>query len=349
MAALPLMLAGTALVVRRSRERVAVALVGAAALAVATGSSPVYDLVLELPGFAAANNGRFAVVTVLCLAVLAGWGLDDLARVTIPGRRPNAVLALSLSLLVAPFVVVFVGNHVDTLEALGPALQVAWGFEDPEPGAADVIRLASLLEWLVFAAGAVMLVVLRLRRRLRPAIFVALAVALVAADLFKAGMGYNPAIPRSAAQQPVTPAIRFLREKRPARFSGLQATAPISLALPLVPNVAMRYGLYDARGNVTPTEERYYEIFRRVIGPRSDCYFLFCTQIADSKPKALQALGLLGVRYLLQNRADRPLPQLRAAYTGRDARVYLNPKALPRAFLWIARSCAKTEARRSLS
>ena len=40
---------------------------------------------------------------------------------------------------------------------------------------------------------------------------------------------------------------------------------PISLAFPLPPNVAMRYRLQDVRGYVIPTEERYFEIWRRVI------------------------------------------------------------------------------------
>jgi hypothetical protein len=146
-------------------------------------------------------------------------------------------------------------------------------------------------------------------------------------------MGYNPAIPVSQATQPATPAIRFLQDERPARFAGLEPKAPASLALPLPPNVAMRYGLYDGRGYAQPTEERYYETWRRVISPNEDCYYFICTVLADTSPRALRALGVLGVTHLLQNRRDPPLRGLPTAYAGSDARIYRNPDALPRAFL----------------
>ena len=76
--ALTLMLAATALIVRPRLERVALALLGLVALAVATGLQPIFDIVTVLPGFSTAHNGRLAVVFVFCAALLAGWGLDDL-------------------------------------------------------------------------------------------------------------------------------------------------------------------------------------------------------------------------------------------------------------------------------
>ncbi len=339
-AALPLMLAAGALVGRPRRERIAVAAVGATTLAVATGISPMYDLAVKLPGLAAANNGRFAVVSVLCLAVLAGWGLDDLTGSRLRPSRRRAVIAVSVALLAAPVVIVAGSIHLD---AFGSALSVAWGFATPTRklaspaggGISGLIHLASLLEWLVVATAALVLLMLRLRGRLGTAAFVGLATLLVAADLFRAGMGYNPAIPLSHATQPATGAIRFLQAQRPARFAGLTPLAPVSLIVPLPPNTAMRYGLYDTRGYVIPTEERYHEIWRRVIAPSSNCLPAFCTAVADTTPRALHALGLLGVTDLLQNRRDPPLSGrgFRLAYQGPDARIYANPAALPRAFL----------------
>jgi hypothetical protein len=198
-------------------------------------------------------------------------------------------------------------------------------------GAVAVIKLASVLDWIVVAAASFALMLARLRGRLGAAPFVALAMVLVAVDLFKAGMGYNPAIRTSTAVPPATPAIRFLQSERPARFGVLKATAPIALAYPIPPNVAMHYHLYDVRGYVIPTEKRYFELWSRVISP--GCYYLFCTQSAPAEPRALRALGLLGVTSLLQNRGDPPLRSLETAYSGRDARIYRNPAALPRAFL----------------
>jgi hypothetical protein len=179
----------------------------------------------------------------------------------------------------------------------------------------------------------VALVVLRLRGRLAAAAFGALAVLLVAADLFKAGAGYNPAIPLSHARQPSTPALRFLQAATPERFTALKSEAPLSLVRPIPPNVAMRLGIFDARGYVIPTEDRYNTLWRRAINPDRGCYYFFCTLSADRTPRALAALGVIGVSLLLQDRLDPPLRELRAAYAGRDARVYRNPRALPRAFL----------------
>lgn len=339
-AALPLMLAAAAVMIRPSAARIAVAAVGAATLAIATGLPPLYDLVVELPGLRAANNGRFAVVTVLCLALLAGWGLDCLSGPKLPARARRYVIAVGVVLLALPAVVVIATRQID-LDALGAAVRVAWGFAtatselaSPQAGGlAGVVRLASLLEWLVLAAAALTLLLLRVRGRMAAATFVALALALVAADLFKAGMGYNPAIPVAHATQPTTPAIRFLQEQRPMRFAALTPQAASTFALPLPPNVAMRYRLYDTRGYAQPIEERYFETWRRVISPNRDCYYFICTVLADTTPRAFRALGLLGVSHLLQNRRDPDLPDLSAAYAGPDARIYRNPGALPRAFV----------------
>jgi hypothetical protein len=336
-AALPLMLAAAALILRPRRERIGVAVVGLLTLAVATGIPPVYSVVVQLPYFSAANNGRFAVVTVLCLAVLAGWGLDDLSGAC-PARRRGAVLAAAVALLLAP--VAIVAAHLD-LHALGPALRVAWGFATPTPALAEgvgsgvggILKLASVLQWLVLAGLAVALVALRLRGRVGNSAWVALAAFLVAADLLRAGMGYNPAIPTDHATQPATGAIRFLQARRPARFAGIRTTAPVSLTYPVPPNVAMRYGIYDARGYVIPEETRYADLWRRAITPNPDCYYSFCTVAADTSSRALRALGVIGVSLLLQNHRDQPLGRFRAAYAGPDARIYANPFALPRAYL----------------
>ena len=335
---LPLLLAVTALVARPRRERVAVLLVGAGALSIATGLPPLYDLVVALPGFEAANNGRVAVIAVLCLAVLAGWGLDELTGQALPARRQWFLLGAAAALLVVP--VVAVASRLDP-DALGDALRVAWGFAEPTTelaspqggGLAGLIHLASVLEWLVLAGAALVLLALALRGRVGGATLAALALALVAADLLKAGHDQNPAIPIDHATQPATGAIRFLQQRRAVRFAGLAPTTPGALTLPLPPNVAMRYGLSDARGYVLPTEKRTFRIWQRAIATSPDCYYFFCTVQTGSQPGALRALGLLGVGHLLQDPRDAPVRGLRVAYDAADARIQVNPHALPRAFL----------------
>ena len=71
------MLAAAALL-KPDRERVAVALTGTVALAVVFGVQPFFFVANHLPGFSQAHNTRLAIVTLLSIALLAGWGLDSL-------------------------------------------------------------------------------------------------------------------------------------------------------------------------------------------------------------------------------------------------------------------------------
>ena len=82
--------------------------------------------------------------------------------------------------------------------------------------------MGSLIVWLTFMGLAAALVFLRLSGRLAATAFVALAVALVVADLFKAGMGATPAIDTDVAKQPSTPGLRYLQSRTPNRFVGLR-------------------------------------------------------------------------------------------------------------------------------
>ena len=77
--ALPLMLAVVALL-KPTRERVAIAVTGAVALAIVLGVQPFFFVANHVPGFAQAHNTRLAIVTLLCIALLAGWGLDTARR-----------------------------------------------------------------------------------------------------------------------------------------------------------------------------------------------------------------------------------------------------------------------------
>jgi hypothetical protein len=324
--ALPLMLALWALAVRRTRERLAVAALGAVAIAVVVGIPGIYDLVTALPGFSHAYNTRLIVVGLLALALLAGWGLDEVVAGV---RRPRLLVAGAAAIWLAPAVVVLARLPGVDATAAGKALAVAWAWADPTPANAPVVvPLASLLVWLPVAGLAVAL--LAARRRLAAGTFAVLALALCVGDAFRAGMGQNPAIPTSHAVQPVTPAIARLQAARPARFAGLQQ--PIGLQA-LAPNLAMRYGLYDARNYDYPVEKRYDALWRSEIATKGDT-FTPPTMLVDTTQRSLRALGLLGVSDILAPPQNPVVPGLRTTYSGPDARIYANPYALPRA--WVA-------------
>ena len=225
-----LMLAAAALLLGATATRLAVATFGALALAVVLGVDPFFSAVTLLPGFSTAHNGRMVFLVLLALALLAGWGLDELGRSELRrgAGRPLALLAAG-AIFCVPLVWMLVSGTLAP-GRLGAAVEVAWGLADPPaapgqglPDAATVetVRLGALLQWLPLAGAGLALVAVGLgasgsaRRALPAGALVALALAILAADLFRANMGFNPAIPLEHAQQPVTPSIRYLRTRPP--------------------------------------------------------------------------------------------------------------------------------------
>jgi hypothetical protein len=313
--ALPLLLAGLA-ALRPTRERVALVATVVACLAVAAGIEPFQFVATHLPGFSQAHNTRLGIITCLALAMLAGLGLGDLLAGR--ARVPRVLLA---AVVVVPVLYVLVHAPV-RLSQLGDAAGIAAGLVDAtgKPNLAGLLPLSAALDWLVLAGIGAAVVIWR------PV--PALILGLVALDLLRFGMGQNPAIPSDHAKQPTTAAIRFLQAREPARFAGLVPDFGIT---PLPADVGMRYRLDDARGYDYPIVDRYDELWKRAVAP--ELPFTPPTTLATTTPEALRALGLLGVRSLVGQPSDKRLP-LPVAYDGPDARIYDNPRALPRA--WVA-------------
>ena len=339
---LTLALAAAAVVLRPRLERVAVAGFGLLALAVVLGIPPVFEIVTALPGFNATYNTRLTILFLLCVALLAGWGLDELSGRIPRERRMTALLAvLGVGLVAVPALALAAEGRI-SLRFLGDALGVASGFAHPpglsSPDVEPVVRLAALLVWVLAAGAALVLLALRRAGRLAAGTFAALAVAIVAVDLFRAGMGQNPGLTLAQARQPVTGAIRYLQARRPARFVGLLAR---NAALALPPDIAMRYGLYDARSYDYPVERRYDRLWRREVAPPRS--YQPSIMLAQSTPRALRTLSLLGVADLLVQKGEPAPPGLRVAYDGPDATVYANDGALPRVWLVGAQQVVRGE------
>jgi hypothetical protein len=303
--ALPLMLAVAALL-KPTRERVAVAATGAVALAIVLGVQPFFFVANHVPGFSQAHNTRLAIVTLVCIALLAGWGLDSI-------RPSRALTAIVVFIGLAP---VLAGLARAGAYPVGAALKVAWGFATPK--STDVLPLASILIWVPFAvlAGALIL--------WRPRWLVPAAIALTMLDLARAGMGQNPAIPVSHAKTPRTGAMAAIGDERFVAVGG-----PDAGITPLTANVGMRYGLRDGRGYDYPTDKRYDDLWRRAVTKPDPLGFALPSTQANTSETALRAMGLLAVSRVM---SDRPLP-LRQVYDGPDAHVYENPRSVPRAFV----------------
>jgi membrane protein YfhO len=330
--ALPLFLAVVALIVRPTRGRLA-ALAGAAlALAIVVGRpGRLLHAVNDLPGFGQVYNTRLIVFFLLVMALLAGWGLHDLASQ--PNRRRLRIaLAVCFAMTMLPVLVVLVTTTVSGDLVTG--LAIAWGLDDMPPAGLGVdngplTRLVAVVAWGMLAAAALVLLVLLVRRG-QARWVLALVSALVIVDLFRAGMGWNPATGIDVARPPTTPAIEHLRGQGPARFSGV---TPAGGDVPLTPDSAMYFGLYDARGYDVPWERHYERFWKRYVAALSPTRDL--TTVSAVHEPALRALGLVGTTRLVQDPDDPPLhlPGLRLAYSGPDARLYANSRALPRAWV----------------
>jgi len=341
--AVTLMLAAAALIIRPTLERIAFAVFALFVVCLVLGLNPVFNFVISLPGFSAAHNERMLIDFLLCLALLAGWGLDDLtSRDGAVLKRRKPLLIVSAGIFLIPFVWM-VAKQTLSFHGLGTALNVAWGFVHPpplpvgalDPGAtpqADIIRMSALLQWIPLAGIGLILIALRLRgsARLPVTVFVTTVLVLIAGDLFRANMGFNPSIPIANANPPATGAIRFLRSERPNRFVGVSTNITFQ---PLPADLAMTYGLYDARGYDYPAISRYNMMWRRNVAPGVPD-FAQPIETASDTPGALRALDLLSVSDLLVDPHYPPQHEagLSLAYRGYDALVYHNANALPRVF-----------------
>ena len=337
-----LMLAAVALVLRPTLTRVAVAVFAGVTLMVVLGAGPLARAIVELPGFRTAHNGRMVIFVLMALALLAGWGLDEVTRRELPSRlRRNLALGAAGAIFCVPVVWLVVAGTLD-LGQLRPALRVAWGFAEPPtvtlpgqlPGVAPIVRLSALLQWLPLSGAALAVIAVGLgiprRARVPAAALVVAALTIVVVDLFRANMGFNPAIRIEHAEQPVTGGIRYLQSRVPRRFAGIGDPGALQ---PLGVDLAMRYGLYDARGYDFPVEKRYDKLWRAEVGPPGEV--VPPTAFALPTARALRTLSLLSVADVMQDPTGEPLrlPGLRLAYEGEDARVYRNTRALPRVFL----------------
>ena len=331
---LPLLLAFAALLLRPSLVRIALAGAAALSLAVVVGTPGIFDAVSELPGFRTAHNTRLTTIFTMCTALLAGFGLSDLIERRPVGRRAAALLAAAAIVLIALPVVLAAG--------IGPSASLLWssvklasGFADTplaDPAQIDaqrdLVRLAGLVLLLALGCAAVALFAGRARFGLTGGVLAALALLLVVVDLFRAGMGQNPALELDHVRQPTTPALEHLSAQGLDRFAGLTPSFGIT---PLPPDLAMRYDLYDARGYDYPIEGRYWRLWRRYVIPGVG--FTPPTTLADTSPEALRALRLLSVTSLLDQVTEDPRGRLPVTYEGPDGRIYGNPGAVPRAFV----------------
>lgn len=307
------------------RRQAPLAILGALGLAIALHAPGLWWLAGHLPPLSLVENQRLHFVFELAVAVLAGFGLQAvLERPQERGRQlAVAIAAIGMGLLAAATA----GASWADVERV--ARHFLTGRDFPRTG---VVELTAVAWFLLFALGVLAaLLVLRARPHWRVAAATAL-VLLAALDVFHFAHGYNPMAPARAVPPGPTPAIAYLQQHRAeGRVAGL--------GLALAPEVAIRYDLADVRGYDPPFPTKRFLALWRMASPSQEPWLP--TTFSQLTPAAVQVTGALGTRFVVADagttlppaEGDPALRALERVYAGRDATIFRNARAAPRAFV----------------
>ncbi len=299
---------------RRKAPLVVLAAIGAMVPVRALGTAA---LLRHLPLFDSVQNQRILLWFLMATALLGAFGLQ--ALIDEPRQlRLWGVLGLG-------FGIALVGALSAGLDGatLGRAIHLMIDRDGSiTPGS---LSLASVLWWVLFAA---LLAVLALVAWQRPAIrrlLPALVVLVAVLDMQHFAHGYQPMGPASKAIPPSTPAIAYLQ-----RHQGEQRIAGVGLAVPS--DWGTIYGLRDAHGYDQPQPSLRFFHMWQTIEPETTPGSTF--RFASSSRAAMQVLGLLGARLIVANpEVKGRTAELTPVYQGRDATIFDNKLAMPRAIV----------------
>jgi hypothetical protein len=271
--------------------------------------------VAALPGLALGTNLRLMPHLEFGLCALGALGMDAVARGETPWRAwPVRAAFVVVALAAFAWVVV----HADSPGARG----LAWPLAVQFCLAIGALALAALLALGWRATG-------------RPV----WGAALVALQVLSAAPPALAYLPRPPARwlYPETPAIAWLR-----------AHAGSEGRVVMPGHVGLLYGLAEPHGYDGVTPRRIAELVGSV-GTGTALVHGYLQNPLEGvgseavSPAAVLAspvVDLLGVRYVMLPAGATPIwPHLTLGYDGRDARVFVNDHALPRAFLAFRARC----------
>lgn len=326
---LPLLLAPFGWALTRNRYAGIFGTYGVVCLLLAFGT-PLYAVLWHVPGFDQLRTAfRWMLPLSLCLAVLAGFGVDRLAGELAPRTRRIATRAFGLLAGAGALVLVGLAGSIVlrgvTLRLAEAAINrfdaLRTGF-----GSAQLLYAYQFQNFFVFGLMLLTsaLAVLWLLRS-RPGTWAGYAVALVlAADLFVFGYNFNT-VSRPELARFVPPSLELVRAQ-PGQFR----TVSFNYDDTLRPISNMLAGLQDIRGYDTIILKRYVNYWSLMEEPQGLLYSMI-NKLVDARSLSSPLLDLMNVRYVLttQNIGE---PGYQEVYRG-EINVYENEDALPRAFV----------------
>lgn len=271
----------------------------------------------HLPLFNAVQNQRILLWLLMAVTVLAAFGLQ--AVMDAPRRmRPWGVVGAAV---LAGFVA------ISTVPGSGDALGGAVHYVLHRSGdvSESILALASILWWLIFVAGFAAVLLAARRWSDRPWLIGGLIALVAALDMIHFAHGYQPMGPAEKVIPPRTAAVSYLqRHREDGRIAGVETA--------VVNDWSTVYGLRDVRGYDQPQPSlRFYKLWR-TIEPTSTPGSVF--RFESLSPEALRLVGMLGGRYIVTDPGTRVRSAaLSPVYRGRDATIFTNELALPRALI----------------
>jgi hypothetical protein len=275
----------------------------------AVAATPVGDYI---------NLQRVLVLLVFSCSVLAAFGFERLIAGDLRARR--ASLAGAAVLVVGCAVAAVAGAR-----SIRQVLDDLWqGVLGRTPDVAADLGPAALAHAALSAAVMLALLAVLGRPRTRRHTAIAIAIVLLAGvELTGVNHGYYRFLDPNKASIGAPEAVQsLLSSDRLYRFVGQGV---------LGPNLALRYGLYDARVHDHPLVGRYSRLWTTLV-PTSPS---FRTEYLNEDEQSRKLLDLFSVRRVLFNAPGVPGGGLRdARRVGRsELTIADNPAALPRAFV----------------
>ncbi|HYK43401.1 MAG TPA: hypothetical protein VE007_13520 [Thermoanaerobaculia bacterium] len=288
----------------RKKAELALLLPVALGAAAATGTWPVFEAAIRIPGLRLMFVLRYLSWVALAGPAIAAFEADRLARDAASQPRGRAALGLAGAAAALALVAIWCYRKFEPLHAAAGGL--------PSQKRALALALSALAAALCVAVG------VWARPRIAPWLPAILALAAAAELTWQGTRLYRFQPP--ARLYPDTPMLDFLRSKAgPFRIVGEGAV--------LYPNSNVFPALEDVRTH-DPVERRdYVDFLDRSAGYPPLDYF---KHIGNFNAPALD---LLNVRYLAGEPGWKPPGEKwKPVYDGKDGVVFENPLALPRVF-----------------
>ena len=247
---------------------------------------PFLGLVRRFPVFDLNSNSRLLAVLGLAMAVVAGFGFDELRGLRPTGwLRPAALLAVGIAGVAVAGMLAYLGYEIiQRRELLADFLH---NFPSME---FHTFRLITVAFGIALVMVFVAMIFLRLRQALSTATLAVIVLLLISSDLLVFAYRQNPTVPDEYFY-PETPAIKFLKdEMRP-----YERMAPFDGTF-MIPGTQAIYGFNSSFSHALHTQRQrdLIQVFSR------GAFVTPTAQIPRSKATDFFSplIDLLGIRFI---------------------------------------------------